>query len=86
MAEGRIRSAQRGPTRAKVHFFIAAPNGFTFILGRLARPLGAIQLYEHDFERLRFVYQASIELPPSSVRERLGAEAALGATPEQRPR
>jgi len=34
-----------GPT----HFFLAAPNVFSFFLGQLARPLGEIKLYEYDF-------------------------------------
>ena len=35
----------RGPT----HFFVSAPNIFTFFLGQLARPLGQIRLYEYAF-------------------------------------
>ena len=31
------------------HLVIAAPNGFTFFLGQLARPLGPLRLYEYAF-------------------------------------
>lgn len=33
-----------------LHLFAAAPNGVLFFLGQQSRGLGAIQLYEHDFE------------------------------------
>ena len=44
--ERRPRHTPTGP----LHIFSAAPNGLVFLVGRLARSLGPIQLYEHDFE------------------------------------
>lgn len=35
---------------ATLHIFSAAPNAFTFSLGRIARSLGRVLLYEHDFD------------------------------------
>ena len=32
------------------HLFIAAPNGFSFVLGQHLRPLGPVVVYEFDFE------------------------------------
>jgi hypothetical protein len=32
-----------------IHLFIAAPNGLAYALGRLAKVLPSIQLYEYDF-------------------------------------
>ena len=47
-----------------LHVFSAAPNGLVFFLGRLARSLGPIQLYEHDFDtNTPGAYSASIRLP-----------------------
>ena len=47
-----------------LHVFSAAPNGLVFFLGRLARSLGPIQLYEHDFDtNAPGAYSASIRLP-----------------------
>jgi hypothetical protein len=40
----------RGSARGQVHLFAAAPNGLMFFLGRMARRLGRVQLYEHDWE------------------------------------
>jgi hypothetical protein len=34
-----------------LHLFAAAPNGFTFALGRAARRISRATLYEFDFER-----------------------------------
>lgn len=44
------RHLPRGPGRGRVHLFAAAPNAVMFFLGRMARSLGRLQLYEHDFE------------------------------------
>lgn len=56
---------------ARLHVFLAAPNGFTFFLGQHARALGQIQLYEHDLEAGGASYSPSISLPkqplPSST-------------------
>ena len=47
-----------------LHVFSASPNGLMFFLGRLARSLGPIQLYEHDFDTNEpGAYSASIRLP-----------------------
>lgn len=35
---------------ARLHLFVAAPNGFSFELGRHANVLGRMTLYEYDFE------------------------------------
>ena len=46
-----------------LHIFFAAPNGLVFFLGRLARGLGPIQLYEHDFDSGTYgAYRPSISL------------------------
>lgn len=34
---------------AKVHLFVAAPNGFTFFLGQHREAMGSVVLYEFDF-------------------------------------
>ena len=47
-----------------LHIFGAAPNGLVFLLGRLARSLGPIQLYEHAFESdWPTRYRKSLSLP-----------------------
>lgn len=47
----------------KIHLFISAPNAIAFFLGRLLRPLGNIQLYEHNFDgTLATTYVPSINL------------------------
>lgn len=49
---------------ARLHLFMAAPNGFSFEFGRHAAALGPLTLYEHDFERRNGVgYSASLSLP-----------------------
>jgi hypothetical protein len=50
-----------------LHLFVAAPNAVTFYLGQLGRALGALTLYEHDFEaqsRDSYVPSLSFPLPP----------------------
>ena len=50
--------------RRRLHFFIAAPNGFAFFLGQLALSLGKLRLYEYDFEASsRGSYVPAIDLP-----------------------
>jgi hypothetical protein len=44
---------QAGHTPAKVHLFIAGPNGFTFFLGQQHRTIGPTIVYEWDFEGQR---------------------------------
>jgi len=48
-----ILATQRTPEQrqAMLHLFAAAPNGFTFALGRAARRIASTTLYEYDFER-----------------------------------
>ncbi len=58
--ERRPRHTPTGP----LHIFSAAPNGLVFLVGRLARSLGPIQLYEHDFEsNWPSRYRKSLSLP-----------------------
>jgi hypothetical protein len=49
---------------AQLHFFISAPNAFSFVLGQRIRGLGLIHLYEFDNERCRSgTYKPSLQLP-----------------------
>ena len=51
-------------SRGPLHVFGAAPNGLMLFVGRLARSLGPIQLYEHAFDSdWPTRYQKSISLP-----------------------
>ena len=53
-------------TTGLTHLFWSAPNGLSFMLGQLARPLGTITLYEFDFEGSgEGRYAASLSLNPS---------------------
>ena len=59
----RERHPRHTPT-GPLHIFSAAPNGLVFLVGRLARSLGPIQLYEHDFEsNWPSRYRKSLSLP-----------------------
>ena len=59
----RERHPQRTPM-SPLHVFSAAPNGLAFFVGRLARSLGPIQLYEHAFESDWLTrYRKSLSLP-----------------------
>jgi hypothetical protein len=59
----RERHPMHTPT-GPLHIFSAAPNGLVFLVGRLARSLGPIQLYEHDFEsNWPSRYRKSLSLP-----------------------
>lgn len=50
--------------RPSLHFFIAAPNAFTFFLGQRQPGLGKISLYEYDFEGENGGgYKLSLSLP-----------------------
>ena len=56
----------RHAAMAPLHLFSAAPNGLMFFLGRLARNIGPVQLYEHPFETNQPVrYRQSLSLPLS---------------------
>ena len=52
-----------------VHLFVAAPNGFSFVLGQHLRPIGPAVVYEFDFESgVPGAYQAGVALPPARMR------------------
>ena len=54
-------------SQRRLHLFIAAPNGFVFFFGQLARSLGPVRLYEYDFEGTRHgTYEPSLDLPPAA--------------------
>ncbi len=68
LAEDVVKTVrERHPRHSPVtplHVFGAAPNGLVFFLGRLARSLGPIQLYEHAFESdWPTSYRRSLSLP-----------------------
>ena len=68
LAQGLVKTVrERHPRHARtgpLHIFNAAPNGLVFLVGRLARSLGPIQLYEHDFEsNWPSSYRKSLSLP-----------------------
>jgi hypothetical protein len=47
-----------------MHLFIAAPNGFTFYLGRHIKVLQPVTLYEYDFDGGRSgSYEPSLSMP-----------------------
>ena len=59
----RERYPRHTPT-GPLHIFSAAPNGLVFLVGRLARSLGSIQLYEHGFDsNWPSRYRKSLSLP-----------------------
>ena len=47
-----LRDSAQGPT-PRIHLFIAAPNAFTFYLGRHAEVMKPLTLYEFDFQSQR---------------------------------
>lgn len=60
----KFRQLRRGNPNSTIHLFIAAPNGFMFLLGRSGMALGSIQLYEFDFTNEKNgSYTPSIRLP-----------------------
>ncbi|MDD2229034.1 MAG: SAVED domain-containing protein [Candidatus Cloacimonetes bacterium] len=62
----KIRQLRQGNPNSTIHLFIAAPNGFMFLLGRIGMALGSIQLYEFDFTNEKNgSYTPSIRLPLS---------------------
>lgn len=63
----RLRERAPEEREGRLHVFYAGPNALQLYLGQLARPLGRIVLYEHDFEKpqAEAPYTQSIELPPS---------------------
>lgn len=63
-----IRQERLKKATGMLHFFIAAPNAFTFFLGQHQPLLGNLCLYEYDFEGLRDrSYSSSLALPPILV-------------------
>lgn len=50
LAEAIVAAIRREPRSSMTHFFIAAPNGFTFFLGQHRRAIGPSTVYEWDFE------------------------------------
>lgn len=66
-------SGQAFSSHARIHLFIAAPNGFVFYLGRQFQSLKPLTLYEFDFEN-----QAGGSYAPSlSIPDLAGYAAAL---------
>jgi len=52
--------------RGRLHVFMAAPNGFAFFLGQLARGFGPCTIYEYEFEAgTPGGYKPSLSFPPS---------------------
>jgi len=57
----------------RLHLFIAAPNGFLFFFGQLARSLGCLRLYEFDFEaKGHATYEPSLDLPQKELVDEMG--------------
>lgn len=55
---------RRASNNSPLHFFIAAPNAFTFFFGQRQPSLGRTQLYEYDFEGINGGgYRLSLGLP-----------------------
>lgn len=52
--------------RATLHVFCAAPNVFSFYFSQLAKALGDVQLYEHQFGEIGH-YRPSFRFPPSKL-------------------
>ncbi len=52
------------------HIFMAAPNGFSFVLGQHLRTIGPAVVYEFDFESgTPGAYEAGVALPPARIRQ-----------------
>ncbi len=55
--------ARKGDS-TRVHFFISAPNGFTFFFGQASHVLGKLVLYEYDFSSgVLGSYEPAVVLP-----------------------
>ena len=63
---GSIRELKRTASRTAIlHLFFSMPNFMAFALGQRLKPLGTIQLYEHNFESgYGSDYMPSLQLPP----------------------
>lgn len=60
----RIRGARTSPGQSRLHLFIAAPGAFAFFLGQRHVALGALTLYEFDFEGATHgSYEPSLSFP-----------------------
>ena len=61
------RQLRRSASRtSRTHVFFAMPNFMAFVLGQRLRPLGLVQLYEHNFDSgYGADYAPSLQLPPS---------------------
>ena len=59
-------SRGKGGRAPRLHLFIAAPNTFTFFLGRLHRSLGEVVTYEWDFEGSQ-TYSPAVTIPAGDV-------------------
>jgi hypothetical protein len=60
---GAIRASGKGGPR-RVHLFIAGPHAFAFFLGQSQAAIGAVSIYEWDFDGLRDGdYSVGLELP-----------------------
>ncbi len=61
------RQLKRSVSRtSQIHVFFAMPNFMAFALGQRLRPLGHVQLYEHNFDSgYGADYVPSLQLPPS---------------------
>lgn len=73
-AVNKVMQARRAHgVQGRTHLFIAAPNGFSFFLGQLARPLGHLRLYEYAFEDNRLgAYTPSLDLSNDIGSDRTG--------------
>ena len=58
------READPALLMERLHLFVAAPNAFTFFLGRHVQILKPVTLYEFDFGRDRHgSYEPSLSIP-----------------------
>ena len=69
LAQGLITELRGYRQRGQVvHLFMAAPNGFSFVLGQHLRPVGPSVVYEFDFESgVPGAYMAGVALPPEGT-------------------
>ena len=74
-----IQQRSADERRGVLHFFVAAPNVFTLLLGQQSTGFGELKLYEHDFGSGRpgsaGAYQPSLHIVPPRW---LGSEDADG--------